>query len=110
MPDAARRVVLIDAGDPRNWETRGIHGYLGLEGITPGELRGRGRDDARRFGATLVDATVSRVDRVDDDRSSGNEARALELGGGMSLDCDQIFFTTRYCRKGAGCSTSIVAS
>jgi len=103
-------VVLIDAGDPRNWESRRIHGYLGLEGITPGELRGRGRDDARRFGATLVDATVSRVDRVDDDRSSGNEARALELGGGMSLDCDQIFFTTRYCRKGAGCSTSIVAS
>jgi thioredoxin reductase len=61
------RVVLIDAGDPRNWETRGIHGYLGLEGITPGELRGRGRDDARRFGATLIDATVSRVERIDDD-------------------------------------------
>jgi thioredoxin reductase (NADPH) len=62
-----RRVVVIDAGDPRNWETRGIHGYLGLEGITPAELRGRGRDDARKFGATLVDATVSTVDRLDDD-------------------------------------------
>ena len=62
-----RRVILIDAGDPRNWETRGIHGYLGLEGITPAELRGRGRDDARRFGATLVDGTVTLVDRIDDD-------------------------------------------
>lgn len=62
-----RRVVVIDAGDPRNWETRGIHGYLGLEGITPAELRGRGRDDARKFGATLIDATVSTVDRLDDD-------------------------------------------
>jgi thioredoxin reductase len=62
-----RRVVVIDAGDPRNWETRGIHGYLGLEGITPAELRGRGRDDAREFGATLIDATVSMVDRLDDD-------------------------------------------
>jgi thioredoxin reductase len=62
-----RRVILIDAGDPRNWETRGIHGYLGLEGITPPELRGRGREDARRFGGILVDATVSRVDRLDDD-------------------------------------------
>ena len=62
-----RRVVVVDAGDPRNWETRGIHGYLGLEGITPGELRGRGRDDARKFGAELVDATVSHVERLDDD-------------------------------------------
>lgn len=61
------RVVVIDAGDPRNWETRGIHGYLGLEGITPGELRRRGRDDARLFGVALVDATVSSVDRLDDD-------------------------------------------
>ncbi len=63
-----RKVVLIDAGDPRNWETRGIHGYLGLEGITSPELRTRGRDEARRFGAVFIDATVSRVDRVDDDR------------------------------------------
>ncbi len=62
-----RRVVVIDAGDPRNWETRGIHGYLGLEGITPGALRNRGREDARKFGASLVDATVSRVERLDDD-------------------------------------------
>ena len=61
------RVVVIDAGDPRNWETRGIHGYLGLEGVTPAELRGRGRADARRFGATLVDSTVTSVTRVTDD-------------------------------------------
>ncbi|MDQ2891217.1 MAG: NAD(P)/FAD-dependent oxidoreductase [Gemmatimonadota bacterium] len=60
------RVVLIDAGDPRNWETRGVHGYLGLEGITPAELRRRGREDARKFGATLIDATVNTVTRVDD--------------------------------------------
>jgi len=62
-----RRVVVIDAGDPRNWETRGIHGYLGLDSITPGELRGRGREECRRYGATIIDATVSTVDRVDDD-------------------------------------------
>ena len=36
-------VVIIDAGDPRNWETRGVHGFLGLEGIRPPELRARGR-------------------------------------------------------------------
>src|SRR2546430_12769992 len=50
--------VIIDSGDPRNWETRGINGYLGLPGITPAELRGRGRDECRAYGATLLDVTV----------------------------------------------------
>ena len=27
--------VVIDSGDPRNWETRSINGYLGLARITP---------------------------------------------------------------------------
>jgi thioredoxin reductase len=79
-----RRVVLIDAGDPRNWETRGIHGYLGLEGVTPAELRGRGREDARRFGATLIDATVTEVGRVDD------EMFGVKLESGATLRAARI--------------------
>jgi thioredoxin reductase len=59
-----RRVALFDSGDPRNWETRGIHGYLGLPDVAPIDLRGRGRDEARRFGAQLVDAHVERVTRI----------------------------------------------
>jgi len=51
-------VVVIDSGDPRNWETRRINGFLGLPGVKPAELRQRGRDDARRYGAVLVDDTV----------------------------------------------------
>jgi thioredoxin reductase len=57
----------VDAGDPRNWETRGIHGYLGLEPITPSELRGRGRDECRRYGVELIDDLAKTVDRMDDD-------------------------------------------
>lgn len=60
-------VVLIDSRDPRNWEARGIHGYLGLHGITPPELRARGRDEARRYGATLIDGCVSTARQRDDD-------------------------------------------
>jgi thioredoxin reductase len=61
-------VVLIDSHDPRNWEARGINGYLGLHGITPPELRERGRAEATRYGATLVDGCVSTVRRESDDR------------------------------------------
>jgi thioredoxin reductase (NADPH) len=54
-------VVLVDSGDPRNWETRGVNGFLGLPGIRPSELRARGREEARRYGALLVDDTVESV-------------------------------------------------
>jgi thioredoxin reductase len=54
-------VVLIDSGDPRNWETRAIHGFTGSPRIRPAELRGETRDECRRFGVELVDGFASRV-------------------------------------------------
>jgi thioredoxin reductase (NADPH) len=54
-------VVLVDSGDPRNWETRGVNGFLGLPGIRPSELRASGRDEARKYGAVLVDDTIKTV-------------------------------------------------
>ena len=49
-------VVVVDSGDPRNWETRGINGFLGHPNIRPAQLRGLGRDEARESGVRLVDA------------------------------------------------------
>jgi len=60
-------VVLVDSGDPRNWETRGINGFLGFEGVRPAELRQRGRASCRTLGVELVDAIVLRVERLADD-------------------------------------------
>lgn len=57
-------VVVIDSGDPRNWETRGINGFLGMPGIRPAELRGNGREELRTYGATLIDAMVQRIERI----------------------------------------------
>ena len=69
-------VVLVDSGDPRNWETRGINGILGLEGIKPAELRARGRKNCRELGVQLVDAIVVRAEQ------GGEEEFALCLQGG----------------------------
>ncbi|HEY0777892.1 MAG TPA: NAD(P)/FAD-dependent oxidoreductase [Gemmatirosa sp.] len=52
------RVALIDSGDPRNWETRGVNGYLGLPNVRPADLRKAGRDEARRFGVALINGFV----------------------------------------------------
>jgi thioredoxin reductase len=60
-------VVLIDNGDPRNWETRGINAYLGLPKITPAELRLRGREEARKYGVRLVDDCIDRARLMSDE-------------------------------------------
>ncbi len=55
-------VAVIDSGDPRSWESRGVNGYLGLPGIRPAQLRGSGRDELRTYGVTLIDAAVLRIE------------------------------------------------
>lgn len=61
-------VALIDSGDPRNWETRGINGFLGAQGIRSPELRAKGRADAASFGVELVDDEVSRIHNTNGER------------------------------------------
>jgi thioredoxin reductase len=60
-------VLLIDSGDPRNWETRGINGFLGLEGVRPSDLRARGREVCRTLGVNLIDTIVLRLEQPADD-------------------------------------------
>src|SRR5215213_8868779 len=62
------RVALVDSGDPRHWETRKINGYLGLPEIRPAELRGRGRDECRKYDVELIDGCVTRVRKESDDK------------------------------------------
>jgi thioredoxin reductase (NADPH) len=76
--------VVIDSGDPRNWETRGINGYLGLARITPAELRGTARDECRKYGATLVDSTVLTIDH------DGDEHFDLAIEGGSRIQSRRL--------------------
>ncbi len=52
------KVVVIDSGDPRNWETRGINGYLGHQGIRSPELRRIGRTEGEKYGAEFMTGIV----------------------------------------------------
>ena len=70
------RVVLIDSGEPRNWETRGIHGVLGQHGIRSPELRAKGREECRQFGVTLLDDTVESLSR-----NGHDDFQAVTSGG-----------------------------
>jgi thioredoxin reductase len=59
-----RRVVMVDAGQPRNRWTTATHGYLGLEGLAPGEVLRAARRGLDRYpevdvvdGRRVVSAT-----------------------------------------------------
>ena len=77
-------VILVDSGDPRNWETRGINGYLGSPGAKPADLRGAGRDEARKHGVELVDATCERIACRDAEHFN------LVLGDGRHIDARRL--------------------
>jgi thioredoxin reductase (NADPH) len=74
-------VVVVDSGDPRNWETRGVNGYLGLPGFRPADLREKGRAEAQTYGVTFVDAIVSTVEP----NGSGEFSLSLEGGDQIGL-------------------------
>jgi thioredoxin reductase len=78
------QVVVVDSGDPRNWETRGVNGYLGLPQVRPAELRGKGREELRQYGVTLLDNTVLRAESAADDTVT------LHLQGGDTLRVQRV--------------------
>jgi len=53
-----RRVILFDHGRPRNDAAQAVHCYLGSEGAAPHSLRDQGRNEARSYGAQILDDQV----------------------------------------------------
>ena len=56
---ARRRVLVVDAGAPRNAPAAHMQGYLSRDGMPPSELLAAGREEIARYGVDLVvDAVV----------------------------------------------------
>jgi thioredoxin reductase len=53
-----RRVLVVDAGEPRNAPAAEMHGFLGRDGTPPSDLVAAGREEVRRYGVELVAGTV----------------------------------------------------
>lgn len=56
-----RRVLVCDAGRPRNAAAREIHGYLSRDGCAPLELLRIGREELQPYGVELRNVAVSDV-------------------------------------------------
>lgn len=93
---ARRRVVVVDAGEPRNRFAAHMHGVLGHEGLDPAELAARGREEVAAYGVQVRRGLVERVDREPDHvrvtLADGDAlvARALVVATGLSDELPDI--------------------
>jgi thioredoxin reductase len=78
------KVVVVDSGDPRNWETRAINGYLGHLGIRSPELRAIGREEGAKFGVDYVGGVV------DEAINETGELFAIRLRDGTVIEAQRI--------------------
>jgi thioredoxin reductase len=81
---ARRRVVVIDAGSPRNAPAAHMQGFLSRDGMPPAELLIAARAEVRHYGVELVE------DRVLD----ATAGFALRLAGGRAVHARQVLLAT----------------
>jgi thioredoxin reductase len=82
-----RRVLLCDAGRPRNAASRALHGFLTRDGIRPGDLRAIGRRQLAKYGVEFLAAEVADARR----RPGGFEVR---ISGGRRIFARKLLFAT----------------
>jgi thioredoxin reductase len=61
-----RKVLVVDAGNPRNIRSRGVHGFISREGCAPAELLALTRTQLTPYAVTFREGTIMTVDRVED--------------------------------------------
>ena len=92
-----RRVLLCDAGNPRNRVSHGVNGFLTRDGTEPEELRRIGRDELKKYASVEVrDTEVCDADRVEGgfevtlDDGERHRTRKLLLATGLTEDLPDI--------------------
>jgi thioredoxin reductase len=83
-----RRVLVCDAGNPRNVRSRGLHGFLSREGILPIELLAIAREQIGQYGVEYLEATVMWIDR------DGGGSFRVCLMDGREFSCRRVLLAT----------------
>ena len=60
---ARRRVLVVDAGAPRNAPAAHMHGFLSRDGLPPGDLLTMGRAEVTGYGGEILTGTVRELVR-----------------------------------------------
>ena len=82
-----RRVLVCDAGKPRNAASPGVHGFLTRDGVLPEELRRLGRQQVEPYGVELASRQVL-------DAKVEPGGFAVTLDDGRRLRCRKLLIAT----------------
>lgn len=90
---ARRRVVVVDAGEPRNAPAAHMQGFLSRDGMPPAALLSAGREEVTGYGVELVDGQVVGIEpgfvvRLADDRVFS--ARRILVATGVNDELPEI--------------------
>jgi thioredoxin reductase len=86
-----RRVIVCDHGEPRNYAAHAVHGYLGLDGVLPAELRKTGVEEGEKYGVKFV---TSKVVSGSCEETEGLSVFLLGLQNGRSVRARKILLAT----------------
>ena len=89
---ARRRVLVVDAGDPRNAPAAGVHNYLTSEGLPPAELLAAGRAAVAAYGVEVRRGTAVTASPLD--AGSGRTAFTVDLADGTRVTARRLLVTT----------------
>ena len=81
---ARRRVVVVDAGVPRNAPATRMHGFLSRDGMPPADLLSAARAEVQRYGVEIIE------DRVVD----ATAGFALRLASTRVIEARHVLLTT----------------
>lgn len=93
---ARRRVLVVDAGRPRNAPAAHMQGYLSRDGMPPAHLLDTGRQEVQVYGGELRQGTVRELiacGRGSNGNGSGNRFQVL-LEDGERLGARRVLVTT----------------
>ncbi|WP_338758749.1 NAD(P)/FAD-dependent oxidoreductase [Nocardia vulneris] len=85
---ARRKVLVVDAGSPRNAAATAVHSYLGHEGIDPRELLAIGRSEVEQYGGVVRSGTAVGVKRVSE------STLKITLSDNTTLDARRVLIAT----------------
>lgn len=93
---ARRRVLVVDAGSPRNAPAAHMQGFLSRDGMAPSELLAVGRQEIAAYGVELVTDTVTSVEQTAGGElcNSVEVSYRLHLASGSAVDARRLLVTT----------------
>ena len=85
---ARRKVLVLDAGAPRNAPAAHLHGYLSRDGLPPAQLLAAGRQEVTGYGGEIIEGTVA------DLLPNGRTGFWVLLSDGRRISARRLLVTT----------------